>query len=159
MAEDVKLSISETNVLDICCKTEEACADLYHYFSKLYEDNPKASTIWKKTAVEEENHANQFRLASRLRGQGMKSLSTDSYKAKTLLAKLQSVYESVQKSPPPLKEAFRFAINLENSLSDYHMDTIATYEDESLANLFKAMMENDREHIQMLENAFTELCE
>ena len=79
--------------------------------------------------------------------------------AKTILAKILTVYEGVQKSPPSLKEAFRFAIKLEHSLSGYHMESIATFEDENLAQLFTSMMKNDQGHIQMLEKTLHELCE
>jgi len=81
------------------------------------------------------------------------------YKASKLLAKIQSVYTVVQTSPPTLKGALRFAINMEQSLAEYHMNTIATFENEGLERLFSSMMRNDNGHITMLENAYNELSE
>lgn len=157
MAEGVKLSVSDSHILDICCKFEEACADLYRYFSKIYDDNPQISALWEKTAMEEDSHAEHFRLAYRLQGSGIKTLKIDLYKATTILTKIQSIYETVQKSPPTLKEAFRFAIKLEESIADYHMNTIATFDDENLERLFSSMMRNDKYHVLMLKKAYKEL--
>lgn len=153
MGETVKLSISDTHILAVCCRIEETCSELYRYFSRLYADNPQASALWDKTSKEEDNHAEQFRLAYRLQGSGIQELKTDMDKATSILTKIQSVYEGVRKSPPPLMEALRFAIKLERSLANYHMHAIAVFDDNSMASLFSAMMRNDREHIQRLEKA------
>lgn len=153
MASTTKLSITETHILEVCCKIEETCSSLYQYFSKLYADDPEASALWEKTSKEEDNHAEQFRLAHRLQGIGIQTLKTEMEKATTILNKIQAVYEAAQTSPPPLMDALRFAVKLEHSLADYHMNTIAVYEDESMARLFEAMMKNDREHIKRLEIA------
>ena len=158
MPDNETLSIFEVHILDVCCKIEETCASIYRYFSKLYEDTPKTRALWVKTAMEEESHAEQFRLASRLRGSGMGSLKTDIYNTKLLLAKIQSIYDGVQKSPPPLKESLRFAIKMEQAMAVYHMNSIIIYKDENLERLFKSMMGCDKQHIKMLENAFNELC-
>jgi rubrerythrin len=159
MAEFSKLSVSETHILDICCKVEETCADLYRYFSRIYADSPQISVLWEKTAKEEDSHAEHFRLASRLKGSGIQSLKSDMYNVAVLLKKIQTIYASVQKSPPPLKEALKFAIKLEESMADYHMDTIASFEDKDLERLFASMMKNDKDHIVMLEQAYKELFE
>jgi len=158
MSLDKKLNISDTHILDVCCRIEEACEDIYRNFSRLFADDPKAHDLWVKTSIEEGNHAEQFRLASRLKGSGIRSLKTGLYEAQTTLAKIISINESILKSPPAHKEALRFAIKLEKSLASFHMDTVAKFEDEDIARLFSAMMKNDHDHIMMLEKAYDELC-
>ena len=157
MAEYAKLSVSDTHILDICCKVEENCADLYRYFALIYADSPQISDLWEKTATEEDSHAEHFRLASRLKGSGIQSLKSDIYNVSVLLKKIQTIFASVQKSPPPLKEALKFAIKLEESMADYHMNTIASFEDKDLERLFSSMMRNDKDHILMLEKAHKDL--
>lgn len=159
MADEIKLSISDTHILDICCSIEETCANIYWYFSRLYNDNPEISELWIKTAQEEDSHAEQFRLAYRLKGSGMKSLNIDRYKATTTLKQLESIYENIKNSTPPVKEALRFAVKIEHTLCEFHMNAIADFEDQDLARLFDSMMRNDKEHIQMLEKAYEALCE
>lgn len=154
MNDTAKLTITDTHILEVCCRIEEALAHLYRYFSELYADQPQMSALWEKTAKEEDNHAEQFRLACRLRGIGIKALKKDISRVNTVLEKIQYVYSGVQKIPPKLEDALKFAIRLEHSLADYHMNTIATFDDKGLALLFTSMMKHDRSHIEMLEKAY-----
>jgi len=151
MHEEVRLTVGDVSILDICREIEETAAQLYRYFAKLYEDNQAVSQIWKKTAEEEDEHAAQFRLASRLHGSGMQVLKTDYNKVKTVLNKMQTVYEGVKASPPQLNEALRFAISLERALSEYHISALVTFHDKELARLFTSMKQNDENHIERFE--------
>lgn len=157
MTDIRKLNNSDINVLNVCCQIEETCANLYRYFSKLYAEDTDFRALWEKTAKEEDNHAEQFRFACRLQNSGMHSLKVDIKKASAILAKMQSVYEGVQTFPPPPKEALRLSISLENSLADYHLNTIVDFDDPGLAKLFTSMMNNDKEHIQLLEKTLKKL--
>ena len=154
MADKKKLKLSDVNILQICCKLEETCAEMYRYFAQLYVESPDAGELWTKTAQEEESHAEQFRLAFRLHGSGMKALKIDEVSAQKLLTNIQSIFELVKKFPPTLKDALRYAIRMEDSLAVYHMNTIVEFEDENLSRLFTSMMNNDQEHVQMLERAY-----
>jgi hypothetical protein len=58
--------IASRTFLDVYMGIETLCADLYHFYSEVFEDIPEASRLWKKTALEEENHKRQFELALRL---------------------------------------------------------------------------------------------
>jgi rubrerythrin len=153
-----KLKLSDVNILQICCKLEETCAEMYRYFAQLYADSPDASDLWTKTAQEEDSHAEQFRLACRLYGSSMKALNTDKDRVQKILTNIQSIFDFVKKSPPKLNDALRYAIRMENSLAEYHMNNIVEFEDENLARLFTSMRKNDLEHTQMLERAYEAMC-
>lgn len=154
-----KLSVTENWVIDTCCMMEETCAALYRYFAELFADDPAVVQLWLKTAREEDSHAEQFRMAYRLHGSGIESLNTDMERAKSLLAKMQSIFKHVQESPPTLKEALQFAIKMEHSLAGYHMDSIARFADKGLEKLFISMRQCDQQHIEMLEQAYHNLQE
>ena len=157
MSGDIRLTISDTGILDICGQIEEKCAEIYWYFSRLFADDKKSFELWKKTALEEENHAEQFRLASRLHGSGMKAVNVGHNMVNTMLAKIELIHDMVLKSPPSLKESLRFAIKIEQALAEYHMSTIVSFEDKALEKLFSHMNENDRGHIAMLQHAYDSL--
>lgn len=157
MAENVRLNLDEVSVFHICYKIEKTYAELYRYFSNIYTNNPQVSRLWGKTAVEEDNHADQFKMASRLLGSGIKSLKINVSRANAVLTEVQSVYENVQKSPPSINDALLLAINLENSLSNYHMDSISNFDDMHFAKLFTSMMSSDQDHIQTLKKAYNSL--
>ncbi|MBL0226550.1 MAG: hypothetical protein IPQ16_13555 [Geobacteraceae bacterium] len=131
---------------------------MYRYFAHLYADNPAAADLWAKTAQEEDNHAEQFHLACRLYGSGMKSLKSDMEKVQKILTNIQTIFNHVKSTPPALSDALRYAIKMETSLAEYHMNTIVEFEDENLARLFSSMKKNDQEHTQMLERAYEAVC-
>jgi bacterioferritin (cytochrome b1) len=157
MESNTKLSIHDIDILEIYRKVEVTCAAIYRCFSVLYVDKTLTSALWDKTSKEEENHAEQFGLACRLQGAGIQSLKTNLDQATKLLTKMQSVYDAIQTAPPTIEEAFRFALKMEHSLEKYHMNAISTFEDESIARLFSAMMKCDQNHIAMLEKAYEDL--
>lgn len=154
MNSETKISLTETSILSKCSALEEAIGTLYRYFSSLYSDNDEISELFKKTASEEDSHAEQFGLACRLKGAGMKSVKSDSIKIESVLNKIKSVYETVRNSPPSIKVALELSIKLENYLYEYHMDSIVEFEEQSLEKLFISMRNNDYDHIQLLEQAY-----
>ena len=131
---------------------------MYRYFAGICADNPEATDLWMKTAQEEDSHAEQFRLACRLYGSGMKSLKTDVQKVEKILANIQTIFNYVKKTPPMLSQALWFAIKMESSLAEYHMNNIVEFEDQNLARLFASMRNNDQEHVHMLERAYEAHC-
>jgi rubrerythrin len=151
MSDSTKLSFDQIGILDTCAAIEAVGADIYWYFAKCYADTPGIRELWEKTAREEENHAKQFQLASRLHGEGIASLKSNDSRVKHILDKIRSIFENVRKSPPPLVEALRFSIKMEYALSEFHMNEMAIFEDRKIAQLFESMMNNDRDHIRMLE--------
>lgn len=157
MNSENKLSLSETNILNICTEIEDTVAIMYRFFSKLYADNETVSSLFFKTSLEEDEHANQFRLASRLYGAGMKSVKTNIQQVETLLLKIKALYESVQVSSPTMKAALELSLQIENKLAEYHMNSIVVFEDQNLSSLFTSMRKNDDAHVLMLQQALQSL--
>ncbi len=147
-------------ILEICREIEECIAALYHYYADIFKDAPDISQLWEKTAREEENHANQFTLAITLyRQRVVQAVKTDLHTAETILNKLKSIYETVKQSRPTIADALRSAIKLEEKLEEYHMSSLAHFQDESYKKLFDAMMKNDQGHIVALERAYKKVIE
>lgn len=57
------ITFPEQKLLEKCWKIELLCKELYEYFAELYCDDMEAVQLWRKTAIEEQNHADQFTLA------------------------------------------------------------------------------------------------
>lgn len=146
-------SVDAKQILTKCSEIEESVAIIYRYFSRLYLGDKDISALFFKTALEEDEHSNQFKLACRLHGAGMKSIKTDQQSIDSILNKLKSLYEAVQKKAPSLKEALNIAISIESSLAEYHMNAIVEFEDQHLSKLFTSMRKNDDLHVEMLQEA------
>jgi rubrerythrin len=141
-------------ILEICRDIELYAAELYQYYGEIFSDNREIAKLWQKTALEEENHASQFILAISLRKQGIvQAVSLDLGTAEAILHELKALYGAVRKTRPTITEALRTAIKLEQNLAEYHLSTLALFQEESHKKLFEAMMKNDHGHVVELEKA------
>lgn len=144
--------------LEVCMGIEMLCADLYHFYSKIYEDIPEASKLWKKTALEEENHQKQFELVLRLLDEIEFEVPRDSLqRAYSIQFKLLKFTDQIKSTKPELLTAFSKAIEMEEKLADLHVHTALRFEEESMQNLFKALSEADRDHVAELQRYQTVL--
>jgi hypothetical protein len=137
---------------DLCAKIEGLCAKLYHYYSDIYIDNDDVSRLWKKTALEEENHQKQFELAFRLRNDIEFDLNADIERIYRIHQKLGSLLEHVRLNPPDLVTALTKAIEMEESLADLHVDISVGFHDENIRKMFQAMRDFDQDHIKSLRH-------
>ena len=154
---DKAMTLSEQIMLEKCRDIELLCKELYDYFAELYSDNDNAVHIWRKTAMEEQNHADQFTLALKLRKDLPCTVLTDAAKIESILSSLRIVIAQVKAAPPVLVDALNSAIKLEKHLAEFHIDCVAKFEDESYRKMFNAMMSSDNEHIESLQAEYNKL--
>jgi rubrerythrin len=134
--------------LELCMSIEGLCADLYHYYSEIYEDIPEAASLWKKTALEEENHQKQFELALRLLNETEFEVSMDSLKrAYSIQYKLQTLMDHVKSNNPELLTAISKALEMEEKLADLHVHTAVNFKEESMQKMFKSLSDADLGHV------------
>jgi rubrerythrin len=136
---------------DICAKIEGMCAELYHYYSDIFQEVDEAAQLWKKTALEEENHKRQFELASRLSDDAIFEIEADFDKTYRIFHKLVNLLEHVRKQNPDLITALTKAIEMEEYLADLHMECSVRFNDKSVGDMFLAMRDFDQEHIKSLK--------
>lgn len=149
---EISISFSEQRLLEKCREIEFLCRDLYDYFAELYSGNDEAVRLWRKTAMEEQNHADQFTLALKL-SKGLPCMITvDPVKIDSLVLQMQAIIEKVKNDPPTFKDALESAIRLEKYLADFHLVCVINFEDSSYKKLFQAMMDSDSTHIESLQN-------
>lgn len=138
-------------IFDICSKIEARFSELYQYYGDLFSDDFEASRLWKKVALEEENHLRQFEVADRLYRWSEYELTVDLERAQWICKKMDALLEYVRQTPPDLDTALTKAIEMEETLADLHMTTAVKFADETIQKLFKAMAGSDQEHIQSLK--------
>ncbi|MBL0226285.1 MAG: hypothetical protein IPQ16_12190 [Geobacteraceae bacterium] len=140
---------------DVCAKIEGLCASLYHYYSDIYQDNAHVSQLWKKTAMEEENHQKQFELVNRLRDDIGFDLNADLERTYRIHQKLNTLLAHVQQNPPDIVTALTKAIEMEESLSDLHLDSSVRFHDDSTRMLFQALREFDLDHVKSMRHCLS----
>jgi rubrerythrin len=140
---------------DVCAKIEGMCAQLYHYYSDLFKEHDDVSRTWKKTALEEENHQKQFELVNRLRDDIGFDLDADIDRTYRIHQKLNNLLVHVRQNPPDIVTALTKAIEMEESLSDLHLDSSVRFHDESVKRMFQALREYDLDHVKSLRHCLS----
>lgn len=148
------LTQQELGVLAICRDVELANEQLYLFFADLFKDDAKLARLWRKTALEEGNHANQFNLATKVNAGMIESVNLDFVEAAQTLEFVRLVLDKAKKSPPLPEEALRIAVELEEKLSKFHLDCQVRFTEESFVEMFRAMMAADDEHARAIRQAW-----
>jgi rubrerythrin len=111
--------------------------------------------MWKKTALEEENHQQQFELAHRIRNDVGYELNVDVDRACRVYQKLNVLLEHVRKNPPEVTTALTKALEMEETLADLHLDCSVHFQDESITQMFLAMRAFDQDHVAAMRRCLT----
>ena len=151
------MTISDQKILEKCREIELLCRDIYTHFAEIFVGDRDVVALWRKTAVEEQNHADQITLVLKLRKGLSCHVDVDPSQIDFKISQMQGYLETVKISPPTLKEAMALAIKLERKISSFHLDEIMVFEDESIKKLFSAMMASDQKHLESLEAAYKKL--
>lgn len=143
--------------LKVCAAIEHESAELYHWLSRLFSDSQRVSLLWKKTALEEENHESQFLLAEKLADDLVAIPLQSQEEAQARLERIRELRREFEMRPPGLIPALRAAILLEDELAGFHMEKALLYSDERHQQMFDAMMAHDRGHSEALRGLLSEL--
>ncbi len=148
-----KMAESKTNqvYLEVSMGIEGLCAGLYHHYGSICEDIPEAACLWKKTALEEENHQKQFGLALHLLHEiHLEILAGSLNRAHSIHYKLLKLMDHIKSNKPDLLTAVVKAIEMERNLADLHAHSSLNCKDDSLQRLFKSLSEADGDHVSDL---------
>lgn len=155
---DMILTLTDEVLLLKCREIELLSKALYEYFAELYAGNEEAEQLWRKTADEEQNHAEQFTMALMLREGISCKMDVDPGRVESILSQLKTVMEKVRVDPPDLKDALLSCIRLEKYLAEFHLGCVVIFEDKGCKNMFNALMASDQGHIEALQAAYDKLC-
>lgn len=144
-------------ILDQCAAIETKCGEIYRHFAELCKDHPELETLWKKTAHEEDHHALQFRMLSRLKGEGIAGVNLDVSSVTNALKKVEDLFRRIKASRISAVDMLKVAIRLETNLSRYHSNSVVACEEPELKQLLDSMMNFDLDHAQMLQKALDKL--
>ncbi len=107
-------------LLDTCHAIELACERLYLTLAEAHREHAPIVSLWRKTGREEQAHAAQFRLLMAGHGAVVGESAVDPTEARAALHELEAMASRVRIQAPTVKEALRFAIQLEEQLAKSH---------------------------------------
>jgi len=152
-----KLPLNKIHALDTCSLIEERCAHIYRHFEKMFSNKPVMAALWHKIANDEDNHAAQFKLAAHHLGHNEKDVGFIDKKLIAVLDKLDSIHRAVETNQLSLSEVFEIALVIELDLAERHIESILTYGDYGLSDLFIKMEKYDQGHLELLQKAVDSL--
>ncbi len=103
-------------------------------------------------ANEEDNHAAQFKFAASHIGSECNDIDFKDKKLTAILGKLDSIHEAVEKRQFSLSEVFEMALVIEMDLAERQIQSILTYKDYGLSDLFLIMEMYDQGHLELLQS-------
>lgn len=151
--QEPQIRSDDTQILEKCREIELLSKQLYLFFADLYAADADIKELWKKTADEEQHHADQFSLALKMKKNLSMTLHVDMQRAVFITGELEKLLHKCKSYPPKLVDALATAVKLENYLADLHLACVASFEDQSFKNMFSAMMAADQHHITRLQTA------
>lgn len=137
---------------DVCARIESMTAELYYFYSELFQEHEEVSLLWRKTALEEENHKRQFEMAIRLYDDAEFELEADLVRTHRIYHKMKGLLEYVRATPPDMETAFTKAIEMEEYLASLHMDCAVRYGNESIKKMFQSFSSFDQDHVKALKH-------
>ncbi len=136
----------------LCMEIEGGCAELYHCLSEIHRNDPHAARLWKKTALEVENHRKLFELAVHLMDEvECEFVTANMERALIVHQKLHELLHIVKKNPPNLITALGKAIEMEKHIADLHVESLVHFKNEGMRRMFDALYRADQDHIGSLE--------
>lgn len=155
---DKAVIAKKNDFIGICLGIKGLCADLYHQYSKIYEDIPAAAQLWQNTALEERYHQKTFENALCLIVENEFALPKErikqSYAIQSTLKKNLTLCDT---NKPILLSAVSIAVDLEEKLAALHEQTAQIFREKSLQRLFKSLSDADHSHIVTMQNYRTSL--
>ena len=152
-----KLPLNKMHILDTCSLIEEKCAHIYRHFEQMFSDDPEIEALWHKIANDEDTHSAQFKLAASQLVHDNVDVGFKDKKLIVILDKLESIHHAVETNQLSLSEIFEMALVIEMDLAERHIESIITYGDYGLSDLFIKMEKYDQGHLELLQKAVDSL--
>ncbi len=128
---------------------EESLGDLYEWFSRLFEEDEEAASLFYRMAREERSHATLIRYERRLLRQSKLEVPTPMEQSHIREA-LDRIRALSQEVPPTLEEAIRFALEIENHDAENHYRFTHGTLPASLTRLLGRLGREDLRHYRSL---------
>jgi hypothetical protein len=145
---------SDMNILflEVCKNIQLLSAEVYHRLGDAYGDIPGAALLWKKAALEEENHSRQFELLLRLRDEvAFELIPTEPQQAWHVQGIIIKLLDILKHITPDLISALTLTIEMVELLANLHVQKAVRFMDESVERLFKASGRADQEYADAIE--------
>jgi len=153
----VELPQEKLRVLDICQHIFKQAESFYQHLSGIHQYQGEIARIWGLLAVDKCNHADTFKMATRLRGQGIRDICASSDEAQMLLTKMKTIPKMIGDKPPTVTEALRFVISMEEKLNSVHFRHVVSFISDSDMRLMSSSLKSSSAIVHELTEEYVNL--
>lgn len=153
----IKCSQELLDVLDVCHDIYKSAEAIYQYLANAHKSSSEIARMWGILAVDKCNHADTFRMAYRLKGQGIRKIHDSGGTARAILAKMKTIQLGKCEPPPSVEAAFRFALKMEEMLAQIHFFQIVEYANDQDGRLLTSSLQSSGSILHMLTEEYVNL--
>jgi hypothetical protein len=130
-------SSQDLKVFDVCHHIHKHAEDVYMYLASMHTEHRELGKTWGLLAIDKYNHSQAYKLAERIKGQGIGEIHLSEAEATNILNKMKTIPTNANSNTPPLstENALRFVAQMEDILSKVHFSNVATFQDQQDAIL------------------------
>ena len=154
-----RLALEKLKVLDVCQQIFKLAEGVYQYLIDIHREEPEVARMWGLLAIDKCNHAETFKMAVRLKGEGIAEVHVTAGDAAQILERMKAVPTGNSANPPPSAvEALRFALRMEERLNHVHFRHVVTYHNEPDLHLMISTLRSGSTIIHMLTEEYVNLA-
>jgi hypothetical protein len=154
-----RLALEKLKVLDVCQQIFKLAEGVYQYLIDIHREEPEVARMWGLLAIDKCNHAETFKMAVRLKGEGIAEVNVTAGDAAQILERMKAVPTWNSANPTPSAvEALRFALRMEERLNHVHFRHVFTYHNEPDLHLMISTLRSGSTIIHMLTEEYVNLA-
>lgn len=150
-----KWPLEALRVLDSCQHIHRHAEEFYLALAELHRDQGDVARIWGLLAIDKCNHADAFKMANRLKGEGIRDIRLSDDLAAQILGKMKSVART--RLTLSVVEALRFAIKMEEKLENVHFRNVVQLRHEQDMELMASTLKSSSAILHLLTEEYVNL--
>lgn len=149
--------LEKLKVLDICQHIHKHAEGFYQYLAEVHQNHREIARMWGVLAVDKCNHSDTFKMANRLKGDGISEIYISADMATKILIKMKTIPKEDRHHPPSVVDALRFAIKMEDKLNSVHFRHVVKFFCEKDMALMTSSLKSNVSIVHMMTEEYVNL--
>jgi hypothetical protein len=147
----------QLKVIDICQHIHKQAEAVYQNLAEMHQENREIARMWGLLAIDKCNHSDTFKMANRLKGEGISEINSSEDLATNLLIKMKSIPKGNRHNPPNILNALRFTVKMEERLKRVHFLHVVKFFNEQDTALMTSSLQSSSSILHMLTEEYLNL--
>lgn len=144
-------------LLDICRHIYKHAEEYYLYLSDIHREHRDIAKLWGLLAIDKCNHSDTFKMACRLKGDGISDIRVHEEAASRLLARMKSIPRDRSVYLPSVEHSLQFSVKMEESLSRVHFSKVVRFHSDRDSQLMASSIRSSSSILHMITEEYVNL--